>query len=376
MHLVDTTMFFCPRGGGVKKYLLAKRAWLVKFAPRVRHTLLVPGARPGFSDDVLTCAGPAIPLAGGYRFPLGLARWRDALVELAPDVIEAGDPYVTGLAAREAGARLGIPVVAFCHSDLPRMLKQRVGSWIGPLARSYLRGLYRDYDLVLAPSATVRDKLESWGIHNTAQQPLGVDTDVFSPKHKDPNFRRSIGVAEDARLLVYAGRFAREKNLHVLTGAVEKLGEPYHLLMVGADRLARPSPRVTQLPYEGDAGKLARVLASCDALVHAGDQETFGLIVIEGMACGLPVAAVGVGGTGELVTDSVGVRAARPAVVEMAAAIDALFARDLARVGAAARERVLGSYSWNMAFSRLVQHYGHLAGQKIDGRVSLAHAEH
>jgi alpha-1,6-mannosyltransferase len=146
--------------------------------------------------------------------------------------------------------------------------------------------------------------------------------------------------------------------------------------MVGAESHARPSPRVTLLPYEGDARKLARVLASCDALVHAGDQETFGLIVIEGMACGLPVAAVGVGGTGELVTDSVGVRAARPDVGEMAAAIDALFTRDLASVGAAARERVLGSYSWNMAFSRLVQHYGRLAGQKIDARVPLAHAEH
>jgi alpha-1,6-mannosyltransferase len=267
-------------------------------------------------------------------------------------------------------------VVAFCHSDLPRMLKQRLGSWIGPIARAYLRNLYGGYDLVLAPSATVRDKLESWGIHNTAQQPLGVDTDVFNPKHKDPYFRRSIGVAEDARLLVYAGRFAREKNLPVLTGAVEKLGAPYHLLMVGADRLARPSPRVTQLPYEGDASKLAHVLASCDALVHAGDQETFGLIVIEGMACGLPVAAVGVGGTGELVTDSVGARAARPNVAEMAAAIESLFARDLARIGAAARARVLGSYSWNMAFSRLVQHYGRLAGQKIDARVPLAHAEH
>ncbi|HEX2386430.1 MAG TPA: glycosyltransferase, partial [Candidatus Binatia bacterium] len=248
MHLLDTTMFFCQRGGGVKKYLLAKHAWLGKFAAPVRQTLLVPGPLPGFSD-VRTCGGPSIPLAGGYRFPLSVPRWRDALVALAPDLIEAGDPYVVGFAARAAAKRLRIPVVAFCHSDLPRMLKQRVGSWIGPIARAYLRNLYAGYDLVLAPSATVRDKLESWGVHNTAQQPLGVDIDVFTPKHRDPNFRRSIGVAEETRLLVYAGRFAREKNLHVLTGAVDKLGDPYHLLMVGADRLARPSPRVTQLPY-------------------------------------------------------------------------------------------------------------------------------
>jgi len=302
MHLLDTTMFFCQRGGGVKKYLLAKHAWLGKFAAPVRHTLLVPGPLPGFSD-VRTCGGPSIPLAGGYRFPLSVPRWRDALVALAPDLIEAGDPYVVGFAARAAAKRLRMPVVAFCHSDLPRMLKQRVGSWIGPVARAYLRNLYAGYDLVLAPSATVRDKLESWGVHNTAQQPLGVDIDVFTPKHRDPNFRRSIGVAEETRLLVYAGRFAREKNLHVLTGAVDKLGDPYHLLMVGADRLARPSPRVTQLPYEGDAGKLARVLASCDALVHAGDQETFGLIVIEGMACGLPVVTSTKSGAAELLRE-------------------------------------------------------------------------
>src|SRR5215831_8543311 len=134
MHLLDTTMFFCHRGGGVKKYLLAKHEWLGKFAAPVRHSLLVPGPLPGFSD-VLTCGGPSIPLVGGYRFPLSVARWRDALVGLAPDLIEAGDPYVAGLAARASAKRLRIPVVAFCHSDLPRMLKQRLGSWIGPLAR-------------------------------------------------------------------------------------------------------------------------------------------------------------------------------------------------------------------------------------------------
>jgi len=109
--------------------------------------------------------------------------------------------------------------------------------------------------------------------------------------------------------------------------------------------------------------------------VHAGDQETFGLIVIEGMACGLPVAAVGIGGTKELVDDTVGVLAPRPAVVEMAAAISALFDRDRIAVGAEARARVLRSYSWDAAFGRIAQHYARLAGQAIDVRGSLAHAK-
>ena len=62
MHLLDTTMFFCHRGGGVKKYLLAKHAWLGKFAAPVRHTLLVPGPLPAFSDVLSTTIGP-LPIA-------------------------------------------------------------------------------------------------------------------------------------------------------------------------------------------------------------------------------------------------------------------------------------------------------------------------
>src|SRR5262249_29415024 len=130
----------------------------------------------------------------------------------------------------------------------------------------------------------------------------------------------------------------------------------------------------TLLPYESDVHRLASLLGSADALVHAGDQETFGLIVIEGMACGLPVAAVGIGGTKELVDDSVGVLASRPAVPKMGTAISALFERDRSAVGASARARVLSLYSWDAAFGRIAQHYARLAGQTIDVRGSLAHA--
>jgi alpha-1,6-mannosyltransferase len=375
MHFVDTTMFFCSKGGGVKQYLLAKRAWLTKLATPVRHTLLVPGPQADF-HGIDECRGGSIPLLDGYRFPLSVRRWRNALCDLRPDLIEAGDPYVPGLAVREAGQRLGVPVVAFFHSDVPRMLSQRVGSWIEPAARAYLRALYAGYDLVLAPSHAMLEKLHAWGIQNAVVQPLGVDVQTFDPALKDYALRREIGVTPDTRLLVYAGRFAREKNLHVLRGAVEKLGEPYHLLLVGADRVARVARQITHWPYEREAPRLARVLASCDALVHAGDQETFGLIAIEAMACGLPVVAVGIGGIKELIDDSVGVLAERPDVSEMAGAIEALFQRDVGQLSVQARARALRSYSWNAAFRRLGQHYSSLAGHQIGQWELRAHPEH
>src|SRR5262245_45315501 len=99
MHLVDSTMFFSNRGGGVKQYLLAKHA-LLRAHTCVRHTLLVPNV-VGEAECLRTVGGAAFPLEGGYKFPLSVSRWRDALLDLAPDIIEAGDPYIAGLAARE-----------------------------------------------------------------------------------------------------------------------------------------------------------------------------------------------------------------------------------------------------------------------------------
>lgn len=364
MRVVDTTMFFCDRGGGVKQYLLAKQAWFSRFASYIQHTLLVPGPLTGFSG-VQTCNSPCIPLVDGYRFPVSIRHWRNALLELAPDLIEAGDPYVPGLAARESGQRLGVPVVAFFHSDVPRMMGDRFGPWAGAASRAYLQRLYKGFDLVLAPSHAMLEQLDAFGIRNTALQPLGVDTEVFTPALRDPTFRRAIGVSNDTRLLVYAGRFAREKNLPALIGAVEKLGGRYHLLLVGADRHARASRHVTVWPYEREPARLARVLASCDALVHAGDAETFGLIAIEAMACGLPVVAVGAGGIKELVNETVGVLVERPQIAQMAAAISALFERDPGSMGVAARGHVLRSYSWHIAFRQLVQTYAQITGHAV-----------
>lgn len=363
MHLVDTTMFFCPRSGGVKRYLLAKHAWLHARRRAVRHSLLVPSPQQS-ADGVITCRALSIPLIDGYRFPLSIDGWCDALMKLAPDLIEVADPYVPLLAARQAGQRLGVPVVAFFHSDLPRMLSQRVGSWIAPLTRKYLRNLYRDVDLVLAPSRVMLDTLHQCGIHNIALQPLGVDTEIFNPSRRDPRIRDKLDLPANSRLLIYAGRFAREKNLPMLVEAVELLGGPYHLLLVGGDRNERISEHATVLTYEAQAADLAQVMASCDAFVHAGDQETFGLVALEAMAAGLPVVAANRGGLAELVSEQQGVIVNRMTAKDYSAAIAQLFARDIDALGAAARAHVVRSYSWDSAFRQLLTRYSQVVSKQ------------
>ena len=88
-------------------------------------------------------------------------------------------------------------------------------------------------------------------------QPLGVDAEVFHPRRRTDTLRERLGLAPAARVLVYAGRFAEEKNLPVLLQAFARLGRPYHLLLIGGAHSGRPADNVTMLPYRGDSAELA-----------------------------------------------------------------------------------------------------------------------
>jgi alpha-1,6-mannosyltransferase len=164
--------------------------------------------------------------------------------------------------------------------------------------------------------------------------------------------------------LAYAGRFAGEKNLPVLLQAFAKLGRPYHLLLIGGGREARPTSNVTMLPYRRDSLELARWLASVDALVHAGTRETFGLVLLEAMACGRPVVAARAGAIPEFVDESVGLLAEPYSADSMADAIAALYERDLDAVGSVARAKVLRQFTWNQAFQIQIAAYASLAGAR------------
>jgi alpha-1,6-mannosyltransferase len=366
-HLVDTTMLFAPRSGGVKRYLMAKRAWFRRNRPGVRHTLVVPGDETGRSGcGMLTIAAARLPFGDGYRWPTSAKKWADQLVRLRPDVIEAGDPYGPGHAALEAGERLGAPVVGFCHSDPAALAALHLGEWAEPPVRRRWARLFRRFDRVVAPSRHIAERLAYAGVPRVMVQPLGVDVDVFHPAKADrAGVRRQLGLSADQKLLVFAGRAAREKNIEVLLDAAAKLGPDYHLMLVGAGAMARPQANATYLDYVRDPNDVARLLASCDAFVHANDREPFGLVALEAMACGLPMVGVASGGIGELVDEAVGQLAARAAPAALAEAIEALFARDLEAIGRTARHRAVTKHSWDTTFEGLSVLYAELCGAPV-----------
>ena len=364
MHLVDTTLFYSPTSGGVRRYLSAKHAWL-KAHTACRHTIVVPGDRfrvvPG---DVTTIPGHALPGTFNYRLPLNPKLWSETLAALEPDFLEVGDAFHPAWCAWRVAQNRGIPAIAFFHSNLPQLVGRRFGLTSERALGRYVRWLYERFDAVLAPSRAMCGYLASIGVQHAAYQPLGVDTEVFSPARRTLDLRAQLGLDGRTRLLVFAGRFAGEKNMPVLLQAFARLGKPYHLLLIGGGRSARPNANVTIVPFRRDSIELASWLASADALVHAGTRETFGLVVVEAMACGRPVVATRAGAIPEIVDESVGQLAEPHDAASLAEAVSALYERDLEAVGAAARAKVLQQFTWSQALQTQLATYASVAASR------------
>jgi alpha-1,6-mannosyltransferase len=361
VHIADITMFYAPASGGVRTYLDAKHRRL-GIKPGIRHSLLIPGSSLSERDGVYTVPAPALPFGKGYRFPLRLAPWRNVLQDLQPDLIEVGDPYLTAWAALDARRQLDVPVIGFYHSDLPLLVSNRMGNWVTTNVEAYVSKLYGNFDRVLAPSQVMADKLIGLGVRNVFVQPLGVDLQTFHPEARDPGLRAELGIDENTHLLIFAGRGSKEKNLPVLLDCMKRLGRRYHLLLVGSSMPALVPDNVTVVDEFCTAVQVARLMASADALLHAGDQETFGLVILEAMASGIPVVAVAAGAFPEIVTDQCGLLCPPNNSMAMANTVRELFGSGSAILGKQARSHAEQHYSWDTVVDSLLGHYHAVLG--------------
>lgn len=349
-------MFHAPASGGVRTYLQAKHRVMSRY-PDFRASLLVPGAERDSLGDLHTLPALRLPLGQGYRFPVRGAPWRQRLVDLNPDIIEAGDPYVTAWAALSAGQQLGVPVAGFYHSDLPRLMGDRFGKRVCKRLERYVVDLYSRFDSILAPSQTIADRLLAWGVPNVRVQPLGVDLERFHPGARDPHLRNSLGIDPAKRLLIFVGRYSREKNIDVLLATMRKLGSQYHLLLMGPGMPRQVPSNISVVDRCCNAHEVATALASSDALLHAGTRETFGLVAQEAMACGLPVIAANTGALAENVPLGGGILCNPLDPDAMADACHALFNRDIAASGRYARRHVERHFNWDKVILDLLKHY-------------------
>ena len=221
--------------------------------------------------------------------------------------------------------------------------------------RQFLRHLYRSFVAVFDPSLWAADALRVLGLVNVVLQADGVDCRLFHPLRHDAAWRLEVGCATSDIVLLYAGRFAPEKNLDRLAAAVDRLGAPYRLIAIGDGPRPPRGARLRVLPYHSDAAALARALASADIFVHAGNQETFGLAALEALACGTPVIARACSGLTDLIDGRSAIGVERDDADVFAETIAAA-APMAATLRNEARRHAL-EFDANHAFSQLVNRY-------------------
>ncbi len=273
--MIVTDAWF-PQTNGVVRTLAQTADWLGRFGHEVK--MLTP-------RDFRSVACPTYPEIRLSLLPRRTVQ--RAITAFNPQALHIATEGPLGLAARRHCLRHGMRFTTSYHTQFPQYVRARFPV---PLRASYwaLRWFHDAAVRCMVSTVSVREDLASQGFRNLAAWRRGVDTDVFKPRPKEfLNLRRPIAA--------YVGRVAVEKNIHAF------LQMPWggSKIVIGDGplraRLQAEFPGVvfTGFRFEED---LARHLAAADVMVFPSRTDTFGLVNLEAMACGVPVAAYPVTG--------------------------------------------------------------------------------
>ncbi len=282
--MIVTDAWF-PQTNGVVSTLAQTAAWLGRFGHEVR--MLTP-------RDFHSVACPTYPEIRLSLLPSKAVRC--AIADFAPQALHIATEGPLGLAARRYCLRQRMPFTTSYHTQFPQYVRARFPI---PLFISYwaLRRFHGAAVRCMVSTGSVRDDLRARGFENLVAWRRGVDTEVFKPMAKDfLQLPRPIAA--------YVGRVAIEKNIDAFlqmpwNGSKIVIGD-------GPER-ARLEAQHSGVVFTGYrfAQELARHLAAADVMVFPSRTDTFGLVNLEAMACGVPVAAYPVTGPIDVIDDGV-----------------------------------------------------------------------
>ncbi|MBF6175560.1 glycosyltransferase [Nocardia blacklockiae] len=314
MRIVQLANFYTPASGGLRTCVdEIGRGYLAAGHDRV---LVVPGLTDA---DERTAAGRRITVRGprfgsaGYHV-LTARRTRPLLQDLRPDVLECSDKLSMRWLAPWA-RRTGVPLVLFSHERIDAILRSRVPPGFPLVTAADLanRRLASRVGHIVVASEFARDEFTRIGVRHVHRIPLGVDLETFRPRNETP--RRIPGHPNDildrcARLrLILVSRLSREKHPDRAIAALELLrrnGIDAELTVVGDGPLrAELEQLATGLPvhFAGHVSgreAVADMIAAADIALCPSPAETFGLAVLEALACGTPVVVPHDGAAREL----------------------------------------------------------------------------
>lgn len=280
------------------------------------------------------------------------------------DVVHLTTPGPVGLAARFLAASRRLPMVGSFHTNLGEYAGILSGSAALKAAMDrYMRWLYRPCATVLAPSAATATELAAGGYRPEALSvwSRGVDTSAFSPERRSMELRFRWGVASRTPVVLYAGRLSREKGLGLLPqilGSLRDAATRYRLVFAGTgpmlEELRQQFPTAMFLG-EVRHEEMGAIMASADILLFPSATDTFGNVVLEAQASGLPVIVSDRGGPREaMVSGQTGIVCRAGCVTDFADAVATLVTNlgHRRELSADARAYAL-TRSWNLSLQPL-----------------------
>ena len=289
LHIEVVTDTYEPDINGVARSLGRLCTGLRARGHRVE--VIRSGRAPGESEWV-----PWWPLPGYWEIKVGAplpGQFRRRWENERPDVIYVAIETPLGFAAASAALKLGIPVIGGFHTNFREYLRKYGMEWFSGKVWLYQKWFHDRLALTLVPSPDSKEKLIQSGFAKVGVLGRGVDTGLFDPARRNDELRREWGAAGNAPVAIVVGRVSSEKNIELAIRAFQRMRRlsPDLVCVVVGDgparaKLQREHPDVRFTGYRtGEA--LAACYASADFMLFPSETETFGNVLLEGMASGL-----------------------------------------------------------------------------------------
>lgn len=368
---------FLPQVNGVAR-TLARLADAVR--ARGGDVRVFTSADPLAAPDPTVRRFPSIPF---WAYPqLQLAAPAPALLERelrdwGATLVHAATPFGIGLAARAAARRAGIPFVTSYHTSLSSYARfYRLGALAAPGWR-FLRWFHNSGARTYCPTNAIADELREHGFANVTIWSRGVDTERFDPRFRSAALREQLGADDDTVIVAYVGRIAVEKGLDVaIDGMARAIAAPGRRILFAlagdgpwAEECRRRLSTGMVLLGELHGRALSELYASADVFLFPSTTDTFGNVLLEAMASGLPIAAATAAPTRELLGEGgPGIFFNGGCPTSLADAVRAVTEDCAARAGMQrAALNAVQHRRWSAVFDELFEDYAEVVGGDASG---------